>query len=382
MQIPSGWQLLPTESQSLLMRIAFYAPLKSPNHPVPSGDRQMARLLIAALELAGHSVDLASELRSFTATPEDSRRGEIAAAAAQEVERLGRRWEQRPDVWLSYHPYYKAPDLIGPRVAAALNIPYVTAEASFSQRRARSGWAALQSLVADAVRQADVNLCFTERDRQGLAAAIPEARLERLFPFIDVAPFKMSKAQREPRKLVTVAMMRSGDKLESYRILADALMAIEDEHWTLTIIGDGPAASETRALFSKFKPERIEWLGEQPPGAIRSVLQQASVYVWPGVGEAYGIAYMEAQAAGVPVVAQAVAGVPEVVKDGETGILTPAGDTQAYARAIATSLDDEARRTRMGSEAHRFIAQERSLEGASVRLDQILRQYLGQHNGN
>ena len=40
------------------MRIAFYAPLKSPNHPVPSGDRLMARLLIAALQRAGHDVEI------------------------------------------------------------------------------------------------------------------------------------------------------------------------------------------------------------------------------------------------------------------------------------------------------------------------------------
>ena len=49
------------------MRIAFYAPLKSPDHPVPSGDRQMARLLVAALRHAGHDVEIASELRSYAA---------------------------------------------------------------------------------------------------------------------------------------------------------------------------------------------------------------------------------------------------------------------------------------------------------------------------
>ena len=52
------------------MRIAFYAPLKSPRHPVPSGDRQMARLIVRALEKAGHQVSLASELRSFCAEPD------------------------------------------------------------------------------------------------------------------------------------------------------------------------------------------------------------------------------------------------------------------------------------------------------------------------
>lgn len=48
------------------MKIAFHAPLKSPDHPVPSGDRQMARMLIEALRVAGHDVGIASELRTFS----------------------------------------------------------------------------------------------------------------------------------------------------------------------------------------------------------------------------------------------------------------------------------------------------------------------------
>ncbi|MGG2478788.1 glycosyltransferase family 4 protein, partial [Rhizobium sp. BR5] len=47
------------------MKIAFYSPLKSPNHPVPSGDRLMARLLMKAMTMGGHDVFVASELRSF-----------------------------------------------------------------------------------------------------------------------------------------------------------------------------------------------------------------------------------------------------------------------------------------------------------------------------
>ena len=47
------------------MNIAFYAPLKSPDHETPSGDRRMARLLLATLERAGHELHIASHLRSY-----------------------------------------------------------------------------------------------------------------------------------------------------------------------------------------------------------------------------------------------------------------------------------------------------------------------------
>ncbi len=361
------------------MHIAFYAPLKSPNHPVPSGDRQMARLLIAALQRVGHSVEIASELRSFTVSPEPEAREAITALAGQEVERLCKQWRngRQPDLWFCYHPYYKAPDLIGPPLAAAINMAYVTAEASYSERRNASGWGPLQSLVVDAVRNAVVNICFTQRDEMGLGASIPEARLARLLPFIDVRPFDAEPATPNPLRLVTVAMMRPGDKLESYRMLAEALALIDGRSWTLTVVGDGPARDEVMALFAGFALGRVEWLGERPGDEVRDVLYQGGIYVWPGIGEAYGISYLEAQAAGLPVVAQRVAGVPEVVRDGVTGMLTLAGDAEAYAEAIAYLLENSNASAEMGRAARRFVLDERSLEVAARRLDQLLQDYAG-----
>ncbi|WP_047458427.1 glycosyltransferase family 4 protein [Rhizobium rhizogenes] len=361
------------------MKIAFYAPLKSPNHPVPSGDRLMARLIIAAFEMAGHQVELASELRSFTPTPEAGPRAEIARKAEAEIDRLLEKWrgETAPDLWFTYHPYYKTPDMIGPRVAASLGIAYVTAEASYGRRHDDNGWGDNQRLIADAVRQAAVNLCFTERDRIGLVDAIPEGRYERFLPFIDTVHFGPMIGKRTPHRLITVAMLRRGDKFDSYVMLARALELIRDRNWTLSIIGDGPMRAEVRALFAGFESNRISWLGERTAPEIVAELRAGGIYVWPGCGEAYGLAYLEAQAAGLPVVAQATAGVPEVVMNGVTGILTPGGDLKAYAGAIARLLGDDWEWSAMAKAAHRFVQEERSLTGASKRLEAILRKHLG-----
>ena len=62
-------------------------------------------------------------------------------------------------------------------------------------------------------------------------------------------------------------------------------------------------------------------------------LATSDIFVWPGTGEAYGIAYLEAQASGLPVVAQATAGVPTVVRHGVTGLLTAPQDDAAFAAA-------------------------------------------------
>src|SRR5690606_6224267 len=115
----------PPERRKPRLQLAFYAPLKPPDHAVPSGDRQMARALIRALTLAGFDVEVASGLRAHRARPDIAA---LEAEAESERRRLldGWRGAQKPDLWLTYHPYYRAPDLIGPAVCRALSIPYVT----------------------------------------------------------------------------------------------------------------------------------------------------------------------------------------------------------------------------------------------------------------
>ena len=111
-------------------------------------------------------------------------------------------------------------------------------------------------------------------------------------------------------------MMRSGDKMDSYRMLAQALMRLAATAWTLTIVGDGPCREAVREAFADLPPDRLVWLGEKDAAELPQILAGCDLYVWPGCGEAYGLAYLEAQAAGLPVVAQRTAGVPEVVRHG------------------------------------------------------------------
>jgi hypothetical protein len=110
------------------LRVAFYAPLKPPDHPTPSGDRQVCRNLIRALQDAGHRVELASRLQSRDGRGDPARQSALRQQGDEEAARLvggyrSRTREERPDLWFTYHLYYKAPDWIGPKVASALSIP-------------------------------------------------------------------------------------------------------------------------------------------------------------------------------------------------------------------------------------------------------------------
>ncbi|OCO99211.1 MULTISPECIES: glycosyltransferase family 4 protein [unclassified Ensifer] len=361
------------------MKIAFYAPLKSPDHPVPSGDRLMARQLMAALQADGHEVAVVSELRSFLAAPSADEFHQLEREADAEIARVRGTWQRdgAPDLWFCYHPYYKAPDLLGPVLAAEFSMPYVTAEASYSMRRNEGVRAIAQRHVLTAIEQATVNICLTRRDRDGLLEAAPACRHAMLAPFIDATPFVSTRDRsNDGCRMVAVAMMRSGDKMDSYRMLAKSLAFIADSPWVLTVVGDGPCREEVQQAFAALPSSRLQWLGEKKAAALPGILASGDLYVWPGCGEAYGLAYLEAQATGLPVLAQRTAGVPEVVRHGETGILTPEGDVGAYAAAMRDLIGDPVRRRQLGAAARRFVHEERSFPAAAQRLRAIFDEFL------
>ena len=102
----------------------------------------------------------------------------------------------------------------------------------------------------------------------------------------------------------------------------------------LAIIGDGAARADIEALMAPLGEDRVRFLGQRETEELPGLLSSADLFVWPAVGEAYGMAILEAQAAGVPVVAGNAGGVDEIVRHGVTGVLTPEGSVAAFADAI------------------------------------------------
>jgi glycosyltransferase involved in cell wall biosynthesis len=366
------------------MRIAFYAPLKPPDHPTPSGDRLMANLLMKALRLGGHDVVLASRLRTYSADPNPERYEALKAAALEEASTLVRQWSrgkagERPDCWFTYHIFFKSPDWIGPAVSRALAIPYVAAETSYAAKRDSGPWRDWQADVVEAIRHASLNLCFTERDREGLQMLEPNPAVAMLPPFLDPPPRPVVREafgdtdRTRPVRLVTVAMMRPGNKLASYVKLAEALQLIVDAPWTLTVIGDGAARPEVHAAFSSLPAARIMWRGLLDAPAVAETLAPSDLFLWPGVREPFGLVFLEAQAMGLPVIGFDDGGVTSVVRHGETGLLVPANDVHALASAARRLIDDPALRTSMGAAACRFAREERSVARAAKTLDVALR---------
>ena len=370
------------------MRIAFYAPLKSPTHGTPSGDRRVAGLLMDALAAAGHRVEVASTFRTYDGDGDAARQAALRAqgemlAGALAAQYLAMPPPDRPQLWFTYHLYYKAPDWLGPSIARALGIPYVIAEASHAEKRAKGPWRIGHEGSAAAIRQAAVVFCPTRDDIAGLERIIEARRIVHLPPFLDSSLYRGAIERRAELRaglaaergldanvpwIAVVAMMRAGDKLASYRLLAEAMGALDDLPWQLVIAGDGPVRAEVEKLYDR----RTVFLGALPQRRIAEVLAAADICAWPAVNEAYGMALLEAQAAGAPVLSCTTRGVPDVVVDGRTGMLVPYGDEEAFAAALRTLLTDHERRRALGREAARYVAEERSLEAASARIGAAL----------
>lgn len=375
------------------MRLAFYAPLKAPTHPVPSGDRRMGRLLIEALTLAGHEVELAATFRSYHGAGDPVRIARLAEVGDRLARRLARRYLDRPDgerpqAWLTYHLYYKAPDWLGPRVADALGIPYLVAEASVANKRADGPWARAHAAVVAALAQAQAVITLNPADEEGVRPHLagPE-RSFRLLPFLDPLPFASAARARADHRLrlarrlglpadqpwlIAVAMMRAPDKLASYRLLGAALAGLRDHPWRLVAVGDGPARAAVEAALAPLGPGRVCYTGQCDEEALPGLLAAADLFVWPAINEAYGMAILEAQAAGLPVVAGDSGGVAAIVADGLTGRLVPSGDAAAFAAAVAALIDAPERCRALGETALAQIAERHGLAAAAGALDRIL----------
>lgn len=370
------------------MRIAFYAPLNPPDGPTPSGDRLIGRMLVRALEDAGHDVTLISRFRTFDRTGDMERQARLADLGARLATRLrGQHRKRPPGLWLTYHLYHKAPDHLGPHFARAFNIPYVVVEASVAPSAADGPWAAGHGHVIDALKQANLVIGINPRDRGGvLPHLVSGARYEDAPVFIDGVAYRAAATRHDANRrallaatqappdsalLLAVGMMRSKDKLDSYRLLAKALTQSDRPDWHLAIAGDGALIGEARVAFAPLG-HRVTFLGRVPYEELPALYSGADLLVWPAIKEALGMCFLEAQAAGTPVIGANREGVATLIRDGESGLLPAYGDAEAFARATLTLLEDRLRLKSMRATAARNALERHDLATAGKRFASLV----------
>lgn len=351
------------------MRVWMHFPMKPLHHPRPSGDVIMARLLRDALRAAGHTAHTVHPFASYDGKGDAVFQGKKRAQAEGILDGLinvcARGGGNLPDLWFTYHLYHKAPDLLGPAFCERFNLPYAVAEASRAPKQADGPWARNYAACEAALRRADVIFNMNPADAACVRPAMrPDAELIPLPPFVDTAPSAAARAGRHGARaelaaahgldaarpwLCTAAMMRPGDKAASYAVLAEALADVDAP---LLIAGDGAARAEVRAMFARRAAPAV-FLGRISRKAMPGFFAACDLMVWPAVNEAYGMVFLESQAAGCPVVAGDAGGVSDVA--GAAGVMVPEGGAAAVRAAVQDLLAAPERLAAMRADAVRAV---------------------------
>jgi glycosyltransferase involved in cell wall biosynthesis len=225
------------------------------------------------------------------------------------------------------------------------------------------------------VRQVDRLLAVSGWVRRRLIESdhVPPGKVTVLLNGVDLSRFRQEEEGSRPirehlglpldRRVVTCVGQLIDFKGINYLVDAADLLRDREDLFFL-IVGDGDRRSALDEQVRRLGLEdRVRLLGKRDD--VHDLLSASDLFVCPSVwDEALGYVILEAMAVNLPVVASRVGGIPEVVRDGENGLLVAPRDPAALASAIAGLADDAGRRERMGQAARRLIEESFSLERA------------------
>ena len=261
----------------------------------------------------GHTIDQVSRLRCRWLYLKPWEWGQLALERARTVKKCQ---EFGLDMWLSYHSYYKAPDMLGPWCSRRLQIPYVLFQGVYSTKRRRS-LKTLPGFLLNRKVLLSARLVFTNKkgDELNLLRLLPRNRVIYVPPGIHPGSFSFEPDAREKLRdkwqvgscpvVLTAAMFRADVKTEGILEVIDACARIikGGTELRLVIVGDGSA----RELIEREAGEKLGgavlFTGRIPRAELHRYYSAADLFVFPGIRESLGMVYLEAQSCGLPVVA-------------------------------------------------------------------------------
>ena len=177
---------------------------------------------------------------------------------------------------------------------------------------------------------------------------------------------------RMPPRLVMVARFQAQ---KDHASLLRALGGMRDRSWELDLIGNGPLAEDMQSLAASLGLDgRVHFLGRRTD--VDQLLSRAQISVLATNWEGFPLSILEAMRAGLPVVASAVGGVSESVRDEETGYLVPRGDVDRLRDRIGRLLDAPALRARLGSQGRARFEQHFTLQASVDKTIAVYREVL------
>ena len=239
----------------------------------------------------------------------------------------------------------------------------------------------LTDRLADAIV---VNCEFVRRHLEN-DERVPAARIRLCYNGLDPDVFRPLDGPRPPalaRDSLVIAAVCALRPEKGLSTLLQAFAQVRQtrSRITLLLVGDGPMREPLQA-----QAQALNITGDcvfvSATNDVAPWLQSSDVFVLPSLSEAFSNSLMEAMACGCCVMASAVGGNPELVRNGENGLLFPAADAPALAAALQTVIEDEALRKRLAASGTQFIQNRYSIRAAADRMGEIYTELIQRRTG-
>lgn len=347
------------------MKISYYMPFKTMGHQNPSGDLIIGTEIFDHIQQKGNTIEIVSKLRARWIYYNPVNLIKLFFERRHVVKKLQ---SSPPDIWLSYHSYYKAPDLLGPYCCRKLTIPYVIFQGIYSTKRRKTFTTLIGFLLnKKALLSADHIFTNKHRDLKNLSRIIPPERLTYIAPGIQPQDFQFSEEERTKNHtlwacendiiIMTAAMMRPGVKTEGISIVIQSCARLHEKghRVRLIIAGDGECRDQLEQQANRQLPGKVVFLGKIQRKELYKYYSSADIFAFPGIQESLGMVYLEAQACKLPVVAFEDWGAKEAICSEKTGFLSPAAEPKLFTENIEKLVLDPKLRHTFGHNGKKHI---------------------------
>lgn len=229
--------------------------------------------------------------------------------------------------------------------------------------------------VDEKIRRALFVSCISNFCRSQAMIFAPQQKWNRLHIIhcgVDPRQFEQVSHSQRGQRLLFVGRLAG---VKGVPILLDALAVVKKQipDVRLRIAGDGPDRSSLEKQAQELGiSANVEFLGYQSQQQVRELLAETDAFVMASFAEGVPVVLMEALAAGVPVVATQIAGIPELVEHGVNGYLVPPGSASALAERVVELMSDSDLRQRMGAAGRLKVANEFNIASEAKRLVTVL----------
>jgi glycosyltransferase involved in cell wall biosynthesis len=244
-------------------------------------------------------------------------------------------------------------------------------------------WQRLSPVKRRALQKADFLIAISETTRKNASAAndLDASRIHVLPNALEwPAPDTTDASTGKATQLLSVCRLERDEQYKgvdtTLKALVQVVRNVPDVRYV--VVGDGSDLARHRQLANELGiADKVEFTSSVSDKALRDYYRDSDIFVLPSASEGFGFVFLEAMHFAKPIVAANSGATPEVVRDGETGLLVDYGNAEQLATAITSLCLDTALRKRLGAAGQARLQQNFTFDQFRKRFRQILSQELG-----